>query len=91
MFIEWCQNDVCGSEVNQACDAISAYARECLNAGFCVQWHSDLCPAQACPAGQVFEQCGSSCTKTCESLKEDKKKCKQTPTEGCFCPEGLVL
>lgn len=90
MFIEWCRNDACGAEPSLACIAISSYARECLSSGFCVDWHSNLCPAQTCPPGLNFQQCGTNCPKTCESIKEKDKKCKESPSEGCFCPKGLV-
>lgn len=90
MFLDWCRKDICGGHPEQACIAIGAYSRECLNSGFCVNWHSDLCPAQKCPIDQEYKQCGTSCPKTCESIKEKERKCKEIPTDGCFCPEGKV-
>lgn len=91
MFIEWCQKDTCGGHPERACNAIEAYASECMHSGFCVNWHSDLCPAQICPLGQTFKPCEKNCVKTCEDVTDENKKCPNYPTEGCFCDDGKVL
>lgn len=59
--------------------------------GLCVDWHTKECPAKKCPSGQSYELCGSACAPTCENYKTlGTKKCPPIPTEGCFCPPGLV-
>ncbi|XP_065155864.1 hemocytin-like isoform X3 [Atheta coriaria] len=91
MFLDWCHKDICGGHPELACSAISSYARECLSNGFCVNWHSDLCPQTKCPDGQQYQTCGTSCPVTCDSIKNPQKKCNEVPTSGCFCPEGKVM
>lgn len=89
MFIEWCNKDTCGDQPKKACDSIQAYAIECMNAGFCVDWHSDLCPAEICPPGQVFDSCNRNCHRTCEDVNGNAT-CSDAPIEGCFCPNKKV-
>ena len=93
MFIEWCRKDTCGGHPERACGAIGSYGRECLSNGFCVNWHSDLCLAAKCAAGQEYKQCGPSCFPTCENIKDKAKlaSCVNVPTDGCFCPDGKVI
>ena len=45
--------------------------------------------AVQCPAGMIYQQCGSLCTATCTSDITDD--CYTGCAEGCFCPNGLVL
>lgn len=91
MFIEWCQKDTCGGHPERACNALEAYASECMHSGFCINWHSELCPADTCPVGQIFKPCEKNCIETCDDVKNKNKKCPNYPKEGCFCEEGKVL
>lgn len=43
-----------------------------------------------CPSGQVYEECGDSCTLSCQDLNSDTL-CKTQCVEGCRCPVGQVL
>ena len=43
-----------------------------------------------CPAGQVYQVCGSACNATCSNIAEDPN-CEDTCIEGCACPSGLTL
>ena len=42
-----------------------------------------------CPAGMVYQQCGSLCPQTCENVI--RGPCSSGCAEGCFCPDGQVL
>ena len=43
-----------------------------------------------CPAGMVYQQCGSLCVQTCDNINDDSI-CEGGCAEGCFCPDGEVL
>ena len=43
-----------------------------------------------CPAGMVYQQCGSFCAKTCDNIN-DEIICEGGCADGCFCPDGKVL
>jgi len=42
-----------------------------------------------CPAGMVFQQCGSLCPQTCDNVGQGP--CSSGCAEGCFCPDDQVL
>lgn len=46
--------------------------------------------AVQCPAGQIFEECGDECYRTCTDIQLDDK-CTSSCVEGCRCPNGLSL
>lgn len=46
--------------------------------------------AVKCPAGQVFEECGDECFRTCGDL-QSTESCKTGCVEGCRCPPGQAL
>lgn len=46
--------------------------------------------AVKCPAGQVFEECGDECFRTCADL-QSTTPCKTGCVEGCRCPLGQAL
>lgn len=41
--------------------------------------------------GQIFEQCGEACSRTCSDLQSGPESCKLQCVEGCRCPSGQVL
>ena len=43
--------------------------------------------ARPCPAGMIYQQCGSLCPQTCDNLDQP---CEGGCAEGCFCPMGEV-
>ena len=45
--------------------------------------------AVQCPAGMIYQQCGTLCSATCTS--DVTADCYAGCAEGCFCPDGLVL
>ena len=45
-------------------------------------------PAIPCPAGMIYQQCGSLCPQTCDNLDQP---CDGGCVEGCFCPVGQVV
>lgn len=44
-----------------------------------------------CPAGMVYDECGSSCPRTCESLVMPETNCDERCIDGCTCANGMVL
>ena len=42
-----------------------------------------------CPAGMVYQGCGSACATSCDNLGMSIV-CAAVCVEGCFCPDGLV-
>ncbi|XP_035673020.1 mucin-5AC-like [Branchiostoma floridae] len=72
------------------CSALSAYASECLRLGVCLDWRgkANNC-SLSCGSGAVYKAC--SCEQTCDSKDIAGQTDCATPTEGCFCEDGLVL
>lgn len=54
------------------CPILSDYAAECTRQGVIVNWRYGVneC-AIKCPPGQIYEQCGDACSRTCSDLMED--------------------
>lgn len=46
--------------------------------------------AVKCPPGQVFEECGDECYRTCDDMQSNEI-CKSSCVEGCRCPLGQAL
>ncbi|KAJ8002410.1 hypothetical protein DPEC_G00158600 [Dallia pectoralis] len=98
-FITRCQQDTC--EENDVCDVISSYTHLCRQRGLCVHWrNTHLCPMQ-CPSTMEYDACRVGCVEDCSSInllpgdtgvvRGNRSVCMTTPTEGCFCPMGMVL
>ncbi|MFT7812635.1 von Willebrand factor isoform X1 [Arapaima gigas] len=88
-FLALCQQNACNS--GEICDLVSAYSRLCRMQGVCVNWRSsDFCP-MPCPSSMVFDSCRTGCVEECGGSLGNGSQCMDTPTEGCFCPPGLVL
>lgn len=106
-YLSACQQDMCKAGLApQACETLSAYARECMRNGICLSWRTpDLCPFD-CPSTLAYSPCG--CAETCETHKTKEnlavkatKSTKSSPlksdhcgvakVEGCFCPPGKIL
>ncbi|XP_051890123.1 von Willebrand factor [Pristis pectinata] len=87
-FLKICHYDVCAcSNGNEClCSAISSYATICARKGVLINWRSpDFCE-MTCPDGQIYEQCGTPCNKTCRSLSSPDTECTEFCLEGCYCP-----
>lgn len=72
---EDCLYDVCACKTDDAlcmCPILADYATECTRQGVVVNWRYGVneC-AIKCPPGQVYEQCGDACSRTCNDLQED--------------------
>lgn len=93
-FYDDCMYDVCackGPMENCLCPILASYGQECANQGVILNWRYEVTQcAVKCPAGQVYEECGDSCTLTCQDLNTETL-CKPQCVEGCRCPEGQVL
>uniref|UniRef100_A0A8C9SUE5 von Willebrand factor n=1 Tax=Scleropages formosus TaxID=113540 RepID=A0A8C9SUE5_SCLFO len=91
-FVALCQQNACHS--GEMCDLVSAYSRLCRMQGVCVNWRNrDFCPLP-CPGSMVFDSCRTGCVEECggsQGTPRNGTQCMDTPTEGCFCPPGLVL
>ncbi|XP_072418254.1 von Willebrand factor [Chiloscyllium punctatum] len=89
-YLRQCEQEACNK--NDICDSISAYNFRCNLMGICVNWRSnDFCSIQ-CPDSFVYESCGTNCIQHCDNLAtKNTTYCLDSPTEGCFCPEGKVL
>ena len=75
------------------CTLLSAYAMECAQSGIILEsWreNADICQV-SCPAGQVWQECGSACRQSCGTFGQTKQECKDMCVSGCQCPEGYVF
>lgn len=94
LFLSRCEEQAC--EQSDVCELLAAYAHLCRQNGVCVDWRSPhLCPFQ-CPSSMEYSACRSGCVQDCSSVqalteKTNSSSCVDTPTEGCYCPEGLLL
>ncbi|XP_037900754.1 hemocytin [Glossina fuscipes] len=93
-YYEDCLYDVCAckEEPEQCyCPILSAYGAECMRQGIKTGWRLAVkeC-AIKCPNGQVYDECGDSCSHTCEDLAT-KNTCQRECVEGCRCPHGEYL
>ncbi|RXG62289.1 Hemocytin [Armadillidium vulgare] len=95
-YLSSCQLDLCLAidPENSACQSLEAYARRCSQLGVCLNWRSDeLCP-KSCPEHLEYVACGPGCVKTCdnyEELKKNPKSCLISSSDGCYCPNNMVL
>ncbi|XP_044578140.1 hemocytin isoform X1 [Cotesia glomerata] len=94
LFYEDCKYDMCACEAEIErclCPTLSAYAKECAVAGVKLLWRTEIEECQLhCPAGQEYQICGNSCTRSCSDISFDQD-CRQECVEGCNCPEGQTL
>ncbi|CAL9695336.1 unnamed protein product [Knipowitschia caucasica] len=93
LFLSRCEEVAC--EQSDVCELLSAYAQLCRQNGACMHWRGPhLCPFQ-CPSAMEYHACRSDCVEDCSSLQtmsdQRNSSCVDTPTEGCYCPEGLLL
>ncbi|XP_028306519.1 von Willebrand factor isoform X2 [Gouania willdenowi] len=98
VFLSRCEELAC--EESDVCELMSAYARLCRQSNVCVRWRSPhLCPLQ-CPASMEYDACRTGCVDDCGSVqalpgdwlvaRRNESSCMDTPTEGCFCTEGML-
>ncbi|XP_012135564.1 hemolectin [Megachile rotundata] len=93
-FHKDCLFDMCSCKVGVEsclCPMLAAYATDCAAAGIKLLWRSEIDECKIhCPANQVYQICGNSCTRSCGDISS-YPECKQDCAEGCFCPEGETL
>ncbi|KAI2653383.1 von Willebrand factor [Labeo rohita] len=100
-YVQICRTVAC--QPNAVCDLVTAYSSVCRQQGVCVDWRTPtLCRESStqwnmlpCRTG-CLEQCGRSQFSRGDMMGDGLMKgngsvCLNTPTEGCFCPEGSVL
>ncbi|XP_033102325.1 SCO-spondin-like [Anneissia japonica] len=98
MYYDACMYDVCGCETDKTneclCGAVSAYARECANAGAPVFWREhelviDHCAIQ-CEGNSIYSECSRGCGRTCHQLAFPCFK-DDFCVAGCVCPDGQAI
>ncbi|XP_035218784.1 SCO-spondin-like, partial [Stegodyphus dumicola] len=94
IYYEACKMDHCGCQspgTSCYCGSLAEYFRECIRVGGKIDggWRSeDVCPL-ACPDGMIYQDCGTSCPKTCKGTVYD---CEGNHcVDGCHCPDGTYL
>lgn len=53
-------------------------------------YNFSLLPLLGCPAGEEFNDCGTSCQMTCKNYQHPPRICRRKCVAGCFCIEGMV-
>ncbi|XP_047548624.1 mucin-5AC [Lutra lutra] len=96
-FYQGCVFDHCHVTTSDVvCSGLELYASLCASRGVCIDWRSHTnhtCPF-ACPADKVYQPCGPSKLSYCYGRDNASFMALQDAgpiTEGCFCPEGLML
>ncbi|XP_055377167.1 uncharacterized protein LOC129609258 [Condylostylus longicornis] len=95
-FYENCMFDVCACTEDKMsdcyCPIISAYNDECSRHGIKIDSHYKIpeC-ASKCPIGQIYEESGLICTRSCKDLSLGHVCNNETFVEGCRCPHGQLL
>ncbi|KAK2842370.1 hypothetical protein Q5P01_012570 [Channa striata] len=104
-FYEACKFDVCHMTTSTiGCSSLQVYATMCAEASVCVDWRSATkgqCEYK-CPANKVYKACEPSVVPTCNARynekftqgcqgEDDNQNTTCRVTEGCFCPQGLIL
>ncbi|XP_031828807.2 hemolectin [Nomia melanderi] len=93
-FYKDCMFDMCSCKVDLhlcLCPILAAYAKDCASAGVKLLWRLDVEECKVhCPANQVYQICGNSCTRSCGDISS-YQDCRQECVEGCNCPEGETL
>nr|XP_022914475.1 IgGFc-binding protein-like [Onthophagus taurus] len=73
------------------CNFYALQAAKCAAKGKPVDWRKTITQCQVqCPAGQTYQTCGNSCTRSCDDIGANPT-CESSCVEGCNCPEGQTL
>ncbi|KAK6166495.1 hypothetical protein SNE40_023168 [Patella caerulea] len=89
VYIETCKSDCCKSDTASCmCNSFEAYARDCSRKQIVLDWRTaQTCPI-SCGNGMIYQECGSSCPKTCA---DPTATCSDDQcVDSCFCPEGTL-
>ncbi|XP_032005103.1 mucin-5AC-like, partial [Hylobates moloch] len=96
-FYEGCVFDQCHMiDPDVVCSSLELYAALCASRDICIDWRGQtnhMC-SFTCPADKVYQPCGPSNPSYCYG--NDSASLGALPeagpiTEGCFCPEGMIL
>ncbi|XP_063784571.1 von Willebrand factor isoform X2 [Pseudophryne corroboree] len=90
-YLKNCRYDVCACSNGKECmcAAFSTYAAACSRKGILIDWRTPEFCSIRCSEGKIYQQCGSPCNQTCQSLSHPDTKCREFCMEGCYCPPGL--
>ncbi|XP_066269327.1 mucin-6-like [Branchiostoma lanceolatum] len=93
-FFEKCKDDTCKCETGYSCfcDAVRFYSSLCIKEGIIIEWRDSpqlggVC-SETCPYDKTYQECGSSCGRTCRELAEEDHLCGDECVQGCNCPPG---
>ncbi|XP_078664668.1 mucin-5AC-like [Branchiostoma floridae x Branchiostoma belcheri] len=94
-YFDKCKDDTCRCEAGYTCfcDAVAYYSMLCAKAGHVINWRDDellqgICDV-SCPMGKTYQECGSSCGRTCREIAEPDHLCGDDCVPGCNCPPGM--
>nr|XP_022910496.1 von Willebrand factor-like [Onthophagus taurus] len=89
---EECIYDGClCTEISCLCDFYAQQGEMCAAKGILIDWRQEIseCAIQ-CPAGQQYQICGDSCTRSCNDISANPT-CSTRCVDGCNCPPGQTL
>ncbi|XP_033123388.1 von Willebrand factor-like [Anneissia japonica] len=94
-YMKACYESACSCQnvnaVSCVCPDYAAYASECSKNGVNVNWRSEsFCPFECPVAGEIYNECGSTCVATCEYQDPDCTE-ETLCLEGCHCSSEHVL
>ncbi|XP_049429152.1 intestinal mucin-like protein [Epinephelus fuscoguttatus] len=105
-FYEACRFDVCHMENSTfGCSSMEAYALQCAESSVCITWRNATngeCEYK-CPENTVYKACQQNIERTCSARYNelyaqqclekngDQNEACNGLTEGCYCPEGMIL
>ncbi|GJQ84810.1 Hml [Trypoxylus dichotomus] len=83
---------LCKEDPNKcSCDQIAMAADMCGRKKIVTNWRDKISECRLpCPAGQVYQECGNACARTCEDLSM-RPDCAETCIEGCNCAPGTTM
>ncbi|XP_037587081.1 mucin-5AC [Cebus imitator] len=96
-FYEGCAFDQCHmTDLDVVCSSLELYAALCASQGICVDWrgHTNHTCSFTCPTNTVYLPCGPTSPSYCHGNDSAGLAALQEAgpiTEGCFCPEGMIL
>ncbi|GAA6107134.1 SCO-spondin isoform X2 [Tachysurus ichikawai] len=95
-YVDTCLYVYCSLGTNEreaaVCDTLASYARECAQQHVILSWRGPGLCERACPGGQLFSDCISSCPPSCSSAPPPASgQCREECVGGCECPPGLYL
>uniref|UniRef100_A0A3Q0RGL3 Zmp:0000001332 n=1 Tax=Amphilophus citrinellus TaxID=61819 RepID=A0A3Q0RGL3_AMPCI len=86
-FYKGCIFDSCYfNKTEVLCTSLQTYAAACAQAGVCIYWRNHTKTekwSNDCPSSQIYMPCGPA--------DHPYEPSMNVTTEGCFCPEGMIL